>query len=141
MDQKAKQIMMERFGGDAVVALATADEKMPYVRYVNAHYESGAFYVITHALSNKMRQIECNPTVAIAGEWFTAHGNAVSLGWFGKEENHAIAEKLRIAFSEWIDNGHNDFKDRNTIILRIKLTDGVLLSHGTRYDLHPEQEA
>ena len=141
MDQKAEQIMMERFGGDAVVALATVDEKMPYVRYVNAHYERGAFYVITHALSTKMCQIECNPTVAIAGEWLTAHGNAVSLGWFGKEENHAIAEKLRIAFSEWIDNGHNDFEDRNTIILRIKLTDGVLLSHGTRYDLRPGQEA
>ncbi len=141
MDQKAEQIMMERFGGDAVVALATVDEKIPYVRYVNAHYESGAFYVITHALSNKMRQIECNPAVAIAGEWFTAHGKAVNLGWFGREENHAIAEKLKIAFSEWIDNGHNDFEDRNTIILCIKLTDGVLLSHGIRYELHPEQEA
>ena len=34
-----------------------------------------------------------------------------------------------------VDNGHNDFSDENTRILRIRLTDGVLFSHGTRYEL------
>ena len=135
MNQEAERIMLERFGGDAVIALSTLEETTPYVRFVNANYENGAFYVITHALSNKMRQIRRNPVVAIAGEWFTAHGHAESLGWFGKTENRAIAEKLKTAFSAWIDNGHNDFTDPNTIILRIVLTDGVLLSHGVRYDL------
>ena len=53
---------------------------------------------------------------------------------FGKEENRIIAEKLKIVFAEWIDNGHNDFDDENTIILCVKLTDGLLLSHGTRYE-------
>ncbi len=37
-------------------------------------YKNGAFYTITYALFNKMRQIEANPVVAIAAEWFTAHG-------------------------------------------------------------------
>ena len=27
-----------------------------------------------------------------------------------------------------------DFDDENTIILRVELTDGLLLSHGTRYE-------
>ena len=54
--------------------------------------------------------------------------------FFGKEENAPIAEKLRKAFAEWIDNGHNNFDDKNTIILCVELTDGVLLSHGTRYE-------
>ena len=45
-----------------------------------------------------------------------------------------IAEKMKNAFSEWIDNGHNNFDDENTIILCIELTDGLLLSHGTRYE-------
>ena len=31
---------------------------MPCVRNVDAYYEDGAFYVITYALSNKMKQIE-----------------------------------------------------------------------------------
>lgn len=108
---------------------------MPSVRYVNAYYEDGAFYVITYALSNKMQQLEKNPNMAIAGDWFTAHGKGVSLGYFGREENRAIAQKLRTAFAAWIDNGHNNFEDQNTCILCIQLTDGVLFSHGTRYDI------
>ena len=132
--QKAEQILAERFGKDTVVALATAEGGIPFVRYINAYYEDGAFYLITHARSNKMRQIEGNPAVAIAGEWFTGHGTGRSLGYFGREENSAIAQKLKKAFAAWIENGHNDFSDQNTIILCIVLTDGLLLSHGTRYE-------
>ena len=134
LSQEAEAVMMERFGKDTVIALATAKDDVPYVRSVNAYYENGAFYVITHALSNKMKQIECNPAVAISGEWFTAQGTGVSLGNFGKSENSMIAETLRNVFAAWIDNGHNDFSDENTIILRIELTGGTLFSHGKRYE-------
>ena len=126
--------MIERFGKDTVIALSTAEGSMPYVRFVNAYYENGAFYIITYALSNKMKHIENNPTVAIAGDWFTAHGKGVNLGYWGKKENHLIAGKLKKVFAEWIDNGHNNFDDENTIILCVELTDGLLLSHGTRYE-------
>ena len=61
-------------------------------------------------------------------------GKGASLGYFRKKENCVIAEKLNKAFSEWINNGHTDFNDENTIILRVELTDGMLLSHGTRYE-------
>ena len=57
------------------------------------------------------------------------------MGYFGKNENKAVADKMREVFSEWIDNGHNNFEDENTCILRIDLTDGVLCSHGTRYEI------
>ncbi len=135
LNQETKGLMDERFGHDSVIALATQDGDMPSVRYVNAYYEEGAFYVITYALSNKMRHLEKNPNAAIAGDWFTAHGTGFNLGYFGKEENRVIAEKLRMAFAAWIDNGHNNFEDQNTCILCIRLTDGVLFSHGTRYDI------
>lgn len=135
LTKKAEEIMIERFGKDTVIALATTENDVPYVRSVNAYYEDKAFYVITYRLSNKMRHIEKNPIVAIAGEWFTAHGKGVDLGYFGKQENAAIAKKLQEAFAEWIDNGHNDFGDKNTCILCIKLIEGTLLSHGTRYDI------
>ena len=79
--------MIERFGRDTIIALATTENEMPYVRYVNAYYENGM-----------------------------------------------IAEKLKKVFTEWIDNGHTDFDDENTIILRVELTDGLLFSHGTRYE-------
>ena len=135
LTNQAEKIMVERFGKDNVIALATVENGIPYVRSVNAFYENKAFYIITYALSNKIRQIKNNPVVAISGEWFSAHGKGINLGYFGKAENTEIAEKLRIAFASWIDNGHNDFNDENTCILCIKLTDGLLLSHGTRYDI------
>ncbi|MGI5959994.1 MAG: pyridoxamine 5'-phosphate oxidase family protein [Massiliimalia sp.] len=133
--QEAKEIMKERFGKDSLISLATIDGDFPSVRTVNSYYEDGSFFVITYGLSNKMRQIEKNPNVAISGDWFTARGKGVNLGWFRKEENREIAEKLNAAFAQWIDNGHNNFEDENTCILQIQLTEGVLFSHGTRYDL------
>ena len=135
LPENIKRIMEERFGKDSIIALATVENGMPYVRNVDGYYEDGAFYVLTYALSDKMKQIEKDPLVAIAGDWFTAHGIGKNLGWFRKKENEKIAEKMRKLFAEWIDNGHNNFDDENTCILRIELTDGVLLSHGTRYEL------
>lgn len=134
ISSEAEKIMIERFGKDTVISLATVENEVPYVRYVNAYYENGSFYVITYALSNKMKHMEKNSAVAICGEWFNAHGKGTNLGYFGKEENALIAEKLKNAFAEWIDNGHTDLTDENTVILRIELTDGLLLSHGTRYE-------
>lgn len=128
-------ILLERFGKDSIIALATAIDNVPYVRNVDAFYENGAFYVLTHGLSGKMKQIEENPTVALSGEWFTAQGKGVHLGYFGKADNARIAEKMRDVFSAWIDNGHNDFDDINTCILRIELTSGILFSNGKRYEI------
>lgn len=105
----AEKIMIERFGKDCILALATTVDNVPYVRSVNAFYTDGAFYVLTYGLSNKMKQIEKNPIVAIAGDWFTANGKGVNLGYFGKAEN--------------------------TCILCIELSEGILLSHGTRYEI------
>ena len=128
-------ILLERFGKDSIIALATAIDNIPYVRNVDAFYENGAFYVLTHGLSGKMKQIKENPTVALSGEWFTAQGKGVHLGYFGKADNARIAEKMRDVFSAWIDNGHNDFDDIKTCILRIELTSGILFSNGKRYEI------
>ena len=129
-----EKILKERFDKDSIMALATVSENIPHVRNVDAFYEDGAFYVLTYGLSGKMKQIEENPMVGLAGEWFTGHGKAENLGYFGKEENAQIAKRMKEVFSAWIDNGHNDFSDVNTCILRIELTDGVLFADGKRYE-------
>ena len=128
-------IIQERFGKDSLIALATVDGDIPAVRTVNTVYIDGAFYVVTYALSGKMKQIAKNPTVAICGDWFTAHGVGENLGHVLLEENQNIMEKLRTAFSAWYNNGHTNEADPNTCLLKIRLTDGVLFSHGTRYDI------
>lgn len=140
LNNEAKRMMNERFGRDRLIALATAVDGMPYAREVNAYYENGAFYIITCALSGKMKQIAQNPTVAISGDWFTAHGHAESLGWICEPANQKMADKLTAVFADWINNGHTNFVDPNTIILRIRLTDGVLFSHGKRYDIDFTEE-
>ena len=143
LPQAALDVMNERFGKDSLIALATLDGTRPSVRTVDAFYEDGAFYVIAHALSGKMKQIAANPAVAVSGEWFTGHGVGENIGHVCAEKNQAIAAKLRSAFAAWYDNGHTNEADPNTCILRIRLTDGVLFSHGTRYDMDfgPDQDA
>lgn len=135
LTKETEAILTERFGGDSIIALATAVDNIPCVRSVDTFYENGAFYVLTHGLSNKIKQIAQNPTVALSGEWFTAQGKGINLGYFGKADNSRIANKMRQVFSAWIDNGHNNFDDINTCILCIQLTNGVLFSKGTRYEI------
>jgi general stress protein 26 len=132
---KALEVMKKRFGQDTLISLATVEGEVPSVRIVNSYYEDGAFYIITHALSNKMKQIQKNSAVALCAEWFTAHGIGENIGHPCDEHNMAIICKLREAFSAWYKNGHTNEEDKNTCILCIRLTDGVLFDHGTRYDL------
>ena len=128
-------IMDERFGHDNLIALATVNGDSPAVRTVNAYYEDGCFYTVTYALSGKMQQLAKNPKVAICGDWFTARGTGESMGHILLPDNANLASKLRNAFAAWYSNGHTNEADPNTIILRIRLTEGVLFHHGTRYDI------
>ena len=135
LTKEVDAILLERFGKDSIIALATAIDNIPYVRSVDAFYENGVFYVLTHGLSSKMKQIKQNPTVALSGEWISAQGKGLNLGYFGKADNLHIANKMKQVFSAWLDNGHNNFDDTNTCILCIKLTNGILFSNGTRYEI------
>ena len=135
LNTTTENILIERFGKDSIIALATADGNKPFVRNVDAFYEDGAFYVLTYALSGKMKQIQKNPDVAISGDWFTASGKGIILGFFGKKENEQIANKMKQIFAAWLDNGHSNLEDENTCILKIELTQGVLFSHGTKYEI------
>jgi general stress protein 26 len=130
-----EQILNDRFDKDSLMALATVVDGIPSMRPVDSYYDNHAFYVLTHALSNKMQQIAKNPIVAISGEWFSAHAIGVNMSWFGAAESSVIAQKMRTVFASWIDNGHNDFNDKNTCILRLDVTDGILFENGVRYEI------
>lgn len=133
--ERYMEVLRERFGKDSLIALATVDEAgRPWVRTVNALFEGDSFYTITHAMSNKMRHIAAQPHVAVSGEWFSGHATGENIGHIRAQENAALADRLRRAFASWYDNGHTNEADPNTVILRMKLTDGILFDHGTRYD-------
>ncbi|MDR2686418.1 MAG: pyridoxamine 5'-phosphate oxidase family protein [Oscillospiraceae bacterium] len=132
---EAEKILIERFGRDTLVSLATLDGKRPAVRIVNGYYEDGAFYTATNARSGKMRQVKRNPGVALCAEWFTAQGVGENIGHVRDAGNAALMEKLRAVFSAWYDNGDVDENDPHACILRTRLAEGVLMSHGTRYEI------
>jgi len=134
--EEGLKLLDEKFGNgnDNVISLATiaressADEKpRPIVRDVDAYYEDGVFYVVTHAGSNKMQQIAQNPEVAVTvcHEWFTAIGTGENLGWVLDSKNAKIRDKLRTAFAAWYDMANNE-NDENCCVLAIHLTRGTL---------------
>lgn len=133
MNCEMNEVMTERFGKDSLIALATVSGDTPHVRAVNAYYMDGAFYCVTNAKSNKIKQIEFNPAVGLCGEWFTGHGMGENLGHVLRAENRAMMEILRPAFAAWYANGHVDESDPDTVLLKITLTDGVLMKHGRRF--------
>ena len=55
LTKEVDAILLERFDKDSIIALATAIDNIPYVRSVDAFYENGAFYVLTHGLSSKVK--------------------------------------------------------------------------------------
>ena len=134
--ENAINIMNERFGKDSLIAVATTDGERLYNRIVDAYYENGAFYISTYALSNKMKQIEANPQVAVcAVDWFSGHGIGKNLGWVLEPQNAEIREKIREAFV-WYDKVNNE-QDKNCCFLEIRLTDGMLIKdhHAIRYQV------
>ena len=57
------------------------------------------------------------------------------MGYVGKPENNEIVQWLKEQFAAWINNGHTNFQDENTVLLKIRLTSGVLFADGTRYEI------
>ena len=127
----------ELFGNDKeeVIALATisltpneAGNPRPAVRMVCAYYEDGAFYVSTDATKSKMLQIEKNNEVAVCGMgWYSFQGKAENLGWVKDEKNAYIRDKFKKVF-EWFD-AVGDEDNPDSIVLRIRLTEGVILDN------------
>ena len=134
--EEGLKLLEEKFGNDKdnIISLATIarvpgaeGNPLPVVRDVDAYYENGAFYIMTHAKSNKMQQIDKNPLVSIAVcfGWFTAAGIGENLGWVLDPKNARLRNKLRTVFAEWYDKANNE-KDENCCILAVRLTKGTL---------------
>jgi uncharacterized pyridoxamine 5'-phosphate oxidase family protein len=138
---KAIKLLDELCGNDKeeVIGLATialtpneAGNPRPAVRLVCAYYEDGAFYISTDARKNKMLQIEKNNEVSIAGfGWYTFHGKAENLGWVKDEKNAEIRAKFKKIFKWFDEDGDED--NPNSIVLRVNLTEGVIIDHAQKY--------
>ncbi|HCS74835.1 MAG TPA: hypothetical protein DIW17_13290 [Clostridiales bacterium] len=63
------------------------------------------------------------------------------MGWVLNPGNAEIRLKLREAFSAWYDAANNE-QDKNCCILKIQLTDGLLIKdhHALRYQIDFENK-
>lgn len=140
--EKALKLLEERCGNgkEVLIALATislspnaAGNPCPAVRMVCAYYENGMFYVSTDARKNKILEIEKNNEVAVCGlDWFTFRGKAENLGWVKEEKNAAIRAKFKEIFGWFDEVGDED--NPNSIVLRITLTEGVMIDNAEKCD-------
>ena len=138
--ENAMKLMKENYDGkESVVALATisltpntAGKPRPANRMMCAYYEDGAFYMSSDAKKNKTLQIEKNNEVSICGmNWCTFQGTAENLGWVKDEKNAHIRTQFKKVF-DWFDTD-GDEDNPNSIILKITLTEGVMLDFEKKF--------
>lgn len=121
---------------DNVIALATIKlrngEYIPNVRDVDAYYESGVFYIVTHLESNKMKEIKNHPYVSFSVNFENIKGvaRAVNLGWVLDPKNSELRAKLRKVFEKWYDEANNE-NDPNFIYLALHIEELIVVTgHG-----------
>lgn len=142
--EEGLKILDEKFGNgkDNVISLATIslekgadDNPKPCVRDVDAYYDDKVFYIVTHALSSKVKQLVNNPDVAISVHFedFFSSGIAKNLGWVLDPNNAKIRDTMRKVFQEWYDFANSE-NDENCCIVAVYLTKGTLrIDHGAEF--------
>lgn len=138
--EEGLDVMKELYGHDVAMPLATVNDGKANLRVVNAYYKDRAFYVVTYALSNKMKEIAVNPCVAINHNLFVAHGMGKNIGNPLKENNKELRDELKKVFYTFYDKHVNE-KDENTCILKIELEDTLVFAHDYKYFIDFKNEA
>ncbi|MEA5040224.1 MAG: pyridoxamine 5'-phosphate oxidase family protein [Clostridiaceae bacterium] len=128
--QECLRTMEELFAHDCQFALATSRENIPSVRCVDMLYDDGAFFVVTYAASQKIREISDNPNVSFCRDMYRFSGKAQNIGHPLRPENAAIREKLTEAFKTWYFR-HNDEGDADMCYVKIILANGFFHKDGT----------
>lgn len=130
--KSATELMKEQLGHDVVISLATCTENGVNVRNVNGYYKDGSVYVVTYALTHKMKEIDRKPYVAICKDLMCAQGIGENLGSPKSESNKELREELKKVFVAFYER-HVDEDDPKTCILKITLTNAVAFSQDTKY--------
>lgn len=134
--ENAIKAMRELFERDYQFALATSDNNVPSVRFVDTYFDGNSFYVVTYAKSQKVKEILKNPSVALCGrKAFVFYGKANKIGHPLLPENKLIREKLIVAFEPWYFK-HNNENDENMCYIKIEPSNGFFHKDGTGYKIN-----
>ena len=62
--EKSLNVLEEIFAKDYQFALATSNDNIPSFRFVDTFYDNGAFYIVSYAKSQKVKDIEKNSEIS-----------------------------------------------------------------------------
>lgn len=130
--EKSMTVLSDLFGKDFTFVLATANEDVPSARVVDTYYENGIFWIVTYAKSNKMKDIENNPHVALCNNFHAFKGKAHNAGHPLRAENKDIREKLIKVFEPWYF-AHNNEGDEYMCYVKVEPVSGFFHKDGTGY--------
>ncbi len=130
--ERSVKVMEELFCKDVQFSLATVKDSSPSIRVVDAYYDDGVFWIVTHKNSNKVREIEANPNAALCRGFHSFKGLAFNAGHPLKEENRMIREKLIKVFEAWYFR-HNDESDEGMCYVRFVPARGFFFKDSTGY--------
>jgi uncharacterized pyridoxamine 5'-phosphate oxidase family protein len=137
--KKSLNVLKELFAKDYQFALATSNDNIPSVRFIDTFYYGDAFYIVTYAKSQKVQEIENNSEVSMCNKLYRFSGIAYNIGHPLCEENHAIREKLIKAFDPWYFT-HNNENDESMCYVKIELKQGFFYKDGTGYKVDFENK-
>jgi len=133
--EKGLRAMEALFGRDYQFALATAANGTPSVRFVDTFYNDGCFYIVSHAGSRKVKEIQANPAVSLCSRKMHAFsGTAENIGHPLKPENAALREGLIEVFKPWYFR-HNNEADAGMCYLRVTPETGFVHIGGVGYKM------
>lgn len=130
--EKSLIVMNELFAKDYQFVLATTNNEVPSVRFVDTFYDNECFYIVTYAKSKKVQEIEINKNVSLCNKSYNFKGFAYNQGHPLNPQNSEIRKKLISAFEPWYFK-HNNENDENMCFLKVELTNGFFYKDGTGF--------
>lgn len=127
--KRSMEVMNELFAKDYQFALATTNNSIPSVRFVDTYYDDGCFYIVTYAKSKKVKELEINKNVSLCNKLYSFKGVAYNLGHPLKTQNSEIRAKLISAFEPWYFK-HNNENDESMCYIKVELSEGFFYKDG-----------
>lgn len=133
--ENAITLMEELFSRDYQFAMATTVNDIPSLRFIDAYFDNGAFYAVTYANTDKVKEIAVNPNVALCSrKGYSFSGKAYNIGHPLLPENSEIRSKLINAFEAWYFKHNNENDD--ICILKIEPERGFIHKDGIGYKIN-----
>lgn len=133
--QRACEVVRDSFGQRFVYALATSAEGQVNVRSVYSFMYNDKMYIITHSDSNKVKEIEKNPQVAMVYKAQRAYGIATNLGHPLLEQNKELSKIIRREMGDAYQQVVTE-SDENVCILEISVYRAVAYTAIHKYDIN-----